>query len=109
MEEPNVLTYIRFLLNKKYRTTSAQPVVHPIQPTGSSAHYLKPNKNIHFSNSNLYYYFDTQDSSFEKINDTIIANLNLFKQDMFDYLNLTDDLYEINDDGSYLISNLFYN
>ena len=94
MEENIYLkTYTNYLLKNK------------ISNNKTTEKYIKPNKNFHFSTSNLYYYFDNnQEDSFDKINEIILANLNLYKQDLYDDLDSTDNLYEVNDDGSYLLS-----
>jgi len=71
--------------------------------------FIKPSKNSHFSTNNLYYYFENNDeNSFEKMNVVLTANLNLYRQDLLEDLDSTDNLYEVNDDGSYLLSNFFY-
>ena len=69
---------------------------------------MKPNKNLHFASSKLYYYFDKDNISPVKIKDTINANLSLLKTDILEDLETTDNLYEINDDGSLLISKYKY-
>jgi hypothetical protein len=84
--------YSKYLLEKAHKSKIGEK-------------FLKANKNLHFTTSNLYYYFDRDNSSFEKINDTVSANMKLYKQDLFEDLETTDNLYEINDDGSYTISN----
>jgi hypothetical protein len=69
--------------------------------------YLKPNKTLHFKTSDLYYYFhlNTGDTlNFELVNDTFAANINLYKHDLFEDLDSTDNLYHLNADGSYTIS-----
>jgi hypothetical protein len=85
-------TYYKYLLEKAHKSKIVE-------------RFLKPNKNLHFTSSNLYYYFDRENSSFDRISDIVSANLKLYKQDLFEDLEATDHLYEINDDGSYSISN----
>ena len=87
----NLNTYYKYLLDKAHKSKIVE-------------RFLKPNKNLHFTSSNLYYYFDRENSSFDRISDIVSANLKLYKQDLFEDLDTTDHLYEINDDGSYLIS-----
>lgn len=72
-----------------------------------SEKFMKPNKNLHFTSSQLYYYFDTENFSPSKIKDTINANLSLMKTDLLDDLELTQNLYETNPDGSFNISKLY--
>jgi len=76
------------------------------QKTHIKEKFVKPNKNLHFSSSKLYYYFDSLDSdpSFDQIKNTLEANFNLYKQDIIDDLDSTENLYEMNDDGSFTIS-----
>lgn len=66
--------------------------------------YLKPTNDLHFSTSNLYYYFDMNNPEFNKSDDTLLANLDLFKKDLFDDLEETSELYHINPDGSFTLS-----
>jgi hypothetical protein len=70
--------------------------------------FMKPNKNSHFTTSKLYYYFEKDNLSPSKLIDTVNANLSLLKGDLLDDLKSTQNLYEINDDGSFLISKNFY-
>jgi hypothetical protein len=82
-------------------------IVKSINKNKTSHNYLKSNKNQHFSSSNLYYYFDKNENSFESTSNILTANLTLLKQDLFEELEKTDDLYHKNEDGSYTISKLF--
>jgi hypothetical protein len=98
-ENLNFNTYLNYYLNNKLKAITKE--LH------TQEKYVKPNKNFHFTTGNLYYYFDNDHkNSFEKLNEVLVANLNLYKQDLIDDLDMTDDLYEVNDDGSYLLSNL---
>ena len=94
MEYVNV--YSKYIIDKVYKSNVVE-------------RYLKPNKNLHFTSSNLYYYFDRDNVSIEKMTDTVSANLKLYKQDLLEDLDSTDNLYEINDDGSISISKLNFN
>ena len=66
--------------------------------------YLKQHKHHNFKSTNMYHYFDAKENNFEKLNDTLIANLNIFKQDLDDDLSKTLNLYYNNIDGTYSIS-----
>ncbi len=89
----NLRTYYKYLLDRAHKSKIVE-------------RFLKPNKNLHFTTSNLYYYFDRENSSFDRISDIVSANMKLYKQDLFEDLEETDHLYEINDDGSYFISKI---
>jgi flagellar biosynthesis regulator FlbT len=104
MDNINIKNYLGFLKKMNCYMPNDTEILNNTKDIQQEK-YVKPNKNLHFSTSNLYYYVDSnQDTSFEKTNETITANINLFKQDLLEDLDATDKLYDVNDDGSYSIS-----
>lgn len=72
----------------------------------TESNYLKPMKTLNFKTSELYYYFNTTNtSSFVDLNETFLANMKLYHSDLLNDLEYTSDLYHINEDGSFTISN----
>lgn len=65
---------------------------------------MKLNKKMSYRTGDLYYQFNADEGNFENLYETLSANLNIYKQDVKEELELNDDLYYKNLDGSITIS-----
>ena len=66
--------------------------------------YKKPHVHMHYRNGDLYYNFSMNDINFNKLNESLRANLFLYKIDLLEELKETEDLYDYNVEGIVKIS-----
>jgi len=74
-------------------------------PVSEKQKYTKPNKNMHYSTGKLYY--ECEGGDIEKLNEFALANLSLLGSDILEDLELTDALYNLNEQGEIVLSMKF--